>query len=142
MVNLISVLAARQVTTPRTVGIEARSAAAEKSRASQTSVACLHSNHLLRPIRLYTRLPNAQYRTREYLTEREEWDAVRPSTDRHRTSRRAPSPAGTKTRTICLHERARRSDVRSCLSPDGDAAWAGRQDAVWNPPPHVAAFHW
>jgi site-specific recombinase XerD len=39
------------------------------------------------------------------------------------------------TRTMCLHKRARRSDVRSCLSPDGDAAWAGRQDAVRNPSP-------
>ena len=143
------------------------------------------------------RLPNAEYRTREYLTEREverlmkaagnnrhghrdatmilmafrhglraselcslrwdqadlvhgrlhvnrlkEWHPFRPPADRHRTSRPAPSPARTETRTICLHERARRSDVRSCLSPDGDAAWSGRQNAVSNPSPHVAAFNW
>src|SRR5438445_21942 len=35
-----------------------------------------------------------------------------------------------------------RSDVGGCLSPDGDAARAGRQDAVRNPSPHVAAFNW
>src|SRR6266404_7544258 len=71
----------------------------------------------------------------------QEWDSFRPPTDRHRTSRPAPSPARTRTRTVCFHERTRRSDVRSCLSPDGDAAWAGRQDAVRNPSPHVAAFN-
>jgi len=38
-------------------------------------------------------------------------------------------------------ERARRSDVGRCLSPDADPAWAGRQDAVRNPSPHVAAFN-
>jgi hypothetical protein len=65
-----------------------------------------------------------------------------PPTDRYRASRPAPSPARTKTRTICLHERARRSDVGRCLSPDGYAAGADRQDAVRNPSPHVAAFNW
>src|SRR5215472_9582638 len=34
------------------------------------------------------------------------------------------------------------SDVGRWLSPDGDAAWAGRQDAVRNPSPHVASFNW
>src|SRR5690349_19088765 len=72
----------------------------------------------------------------------QEWDSFRPSTDGHRTSRFAPSPARTKTWTVYLRERARRSDVRSCLSPDADAAWVVRQDAVWNPSPHVAAFNW
>jgi hypothetical protein len=74
--------------------------------------------------------------------------APRDRTGRHApahlpaTSRPAPSPARTTARTICLHERARRADVRGCLSPDGDAAWGGRQNAVRNPSPHVAAFNW
>src|SRR5919204_5549765 len=44
-------------------------------------------------------------------------------------------------RTICLHERTRRPDVGRCISPDADAAWAGRQNAVRHPSAHVAAFN-
>src|SRR5262249_35789616 len=56
-----------------------------------------------------------------------------------RTSRPTSSPTGARSRTICLHERARRPDVRGSLSPNADAARAGRQDAVRNPSAHVAA---
>src|ERR1700760_329310 len=45
----------------------------------------------------------------------QKWDPFRPSTHRHRTSRPAPSLTRTKTRTICFHERTRRSHVGSCL---------------------------
>jgi type 1 fimbriae regulatory protein FimB/type 1 fimbriae regulatory protein FimE len=42
-------------------------------------------------------------------------------------------------RYVFMSERG--SDVGRCLSPNADAAWAGRQDAVRNPSAHVAAFN-
>jgi integrase len=150
---------------------------------NEIKIARQRSNHLKRTVPR-GRLPNAEYRTREYLTEREverlmkaagnnrhghrdatmilmafrhglraselcslrweqvdlvhgrlhvhrlkngmpsEWDAFRPSTDRHRTSRPAPSPARTKTRTISLVDFARLLALVAALKAPDDGVLA------------------